>query len=57
MIHYLDNGEYYGGKITPSIEKQINRLGYDKFDIEKNVIQNIKDQDVAIKDLKKQKIF
>ena len=49
------NGEYYGGKITPSIEKQINRLGYDKFDIEKNVIQNIKDQDVAIKDLKKQK--
>ena len=49
------NGEYYGGKITPSIEKQINRLGYDKFDIEKNVIQNIKDQDVAIKNLKKQK--
>jgi hypothetical protein len=49
------NGNYYGGKITPSIEKQINRLGYDKFDIQENVVNNIKEQDSAIKKLKNQK--
>ena len=49
------NGNYYGGKITPSIEKQINRLGYDKFDIQEDVVNNIKEQDLAIKKLKNQK--
>lgn len=49
------NGNYYGGKITPSIEKQINRLGYDKFDIQADVVNNIKEQDSAIKQLKNQK--
>ena len=49
------NGKYYGGKITPSIQKQINKLGYDKFDIEKDVVNNIKEQDVEIKKLKKAK--
>jgi hypothetical protein len=49
------NGNYYGGKITPSIEKQINRLGYDKFDIQEDVVNNIKEQDSAIKKLKNQK--
>ena len=49
------NGNYYGGKITPSIEKQINRLGYDKFDIQEDVVNNIKEQDSAIKKLKNKK--
>ena len=49
------NGKYYGGKITPSIKKQINKLGYDEFDIEKDVVNNIKEQDVEIKKLKKAK--
>jgi|TARA_R100001082_G_scaffold20389_1_gene9911 hypothetical protein len=49
------NGNYYGGKITPSIEKQINRLGFDKFDIQEDVVKNIKEQDAAIKKLKNQK--
>jgi hypothetical protein len=49
------NGNYYGGRITPSIERQINRLGYDKFDIQEDVVNNIKEQDSAIKKLKNQK--
>ena len=48
-------GKYYGGKISPLIETQINRLGYDKFNVEDSVIRNIKFQDVIVKNLKKQK--
>ena len=48
------NGRYYGGKITPSILKQIQKMGYTKFDLEESVVNNIKGQESAIKKLKKQ---
>jgi 2-oxo-4-hydroxy-4-carboxy--5-ureidoimidazoline (OHCU) decarboxylase len=49
------NGNYYGGQITPSVERQIKKLGFDKFDIQEDVIKNIKEQDAAIKKLKDKK--
>ena len=49
------NGNYYGGQITPSVERQIKKLGFDKFDIQEDVVKNIKEQDAAIKKLKDQK--
>ena len=49
------NGNYYGGPITPSVERQIKKLGFDKFDIQEDVVKNIKEQDAAIKKLKDQK--
>ena len=49
------NGRYFGGKITPAISKQIEKMGYTKLDLEKSVVDNIKGQESAIKKLKKQK--
>ena len=49
------NGRYFGGKITPAISKQIEKMGYTKLDLEKSVVNNIKGQESAIKKLKKQK--
>ena len=45
------NGNYYGGQITPSVERQIKKLGFDKFDIQEDVVKNIKEQDAAIAQL------
>jgi len=54
MTIYHD-GKYYGGRIKPSILKQMNALGYNEIDISNDVVKNIKEQDLAIKDLKSKK--
>jgi len=48
------NGRYFGGKITPAISKQIEKMGYSKLDLQESVVNNIKGQESAIKKLKKQ---
>ena len=50
------NGNYYGGPITPSVERQIKKLGFDKFDIQEDVVKNIKEQATNHDDITKNSV-